>query len=518
MKKYYIFLFFISFSDIGFSQNLPVEAWRDTFFVEESGLDPARIKLDSSQNTYMICNNQSISGISLLKFDSTGTRIWASDFSIHPFLKHFYTFTLDDAGNTYTSVKFNDNYHFLPQGTTIFKHDPDGNIAWQKKYGTFEDRFNFAEMDTMGRLIIAGQNVSYDSTLNDFGFVNCINPANGDIIWQYILSGWHFNLGMKILSDKTEIVSYRGEQESLDFLEIVQIDYDGNLIQEYSKELINTPLIPLYVNPLGEVILGNDANKYSVTKITDQIDTLWHYVYPFFTTYSRSRDVIEDQNGEVYATGIVIESDSLDSEMLTCKFSSTGTLLWQKKYNVTNEKRRDGANKIGLDSQYAYAVGAGESTSPWSHLTIIAYNKVTGDQEYEVLLQHNLVFYATDIVVKENRVYYTASSHGGISDSYNSITGCVKFPSIMISATNLKENPAVSVFPNPSTEMVHITGLDPQQFERVDLLDLQGNLIVTQQVSSEAMSIPLGAVPVGTYTLVLRGGHIKMTKQIVVVR
>ncbi len=79
----------------------------------------------------------------------------------------------------------------------------------------------------------------------------------------------------------------------------------------------------------------------------------------------------------------------------------------------------------------------------------------------------------------------------------------VSFVSNAIGANELQATPAVSVFPNPASDFISLSNLQPNS--TIQICDLMGKSMFTKTLSSDALSIDLSSLSNGTYLLSING-------------
>jgi PKD repeat protein len=101
--------------------------------------------------------------------------------------------------------------------------------------------------------------------------------------------------------------------------------------------------------------------------------------------------------------------------------------------------------------------------------------------------------YGTHIITYE----YTASN-GCSNSSHQTITvGCA--------SVGIEELDALSVYPNPSFGIVMITGIEVKDYQRIEIVDQMGRVVLDKEVESSTMELDLSALASGQYIIRLEG-------------
>ena len=109
------------------------------------------------------------------------------------------------------------------------------------------------------------------------------------------------------------------------------------------------------------------------------------------------------------------------------------------------------------------------------------------------------------------KVYWNAQGIGqtGIFNNQRYLVDSISFN--VSSATGLSEyeNPSINIYPNPSNDLLNLEGLNKTDFETIEIINLQGQLIRQEEVKS---SIDVSNLPSGVYFLRLVGDRVYQQK------
>jgi hypothetical protein len=179
-----------------------------------------------------------------------------------------------------------------------------------------------------------------DTTVSEYKCVLAKYDVNGDTLWTALFDGIANNLGSKIALDQNNDVVVTGYQQ-LTWQPLV-FKYSGNGDFLWAKE-IAAPGISTF----SELKIGQDnmiytaglwdSSKILVVKLNPDGDTLWTAVTPALGTdqwYTTLSGFDVDQNGNVYASAIMNEPDSIlgypstENDFVLAKFDTNGNLEW----------------------------------------------------------------------------------------------------------------------------------------------------------------------------------------------
>lgn len=170
----------------------------------------------------------------------------------------------------------------------------------------------------------------------------------------------------------------------------------------------------------GNVYVAGVSFTYSTSddilliKYSPQGETLWIRKYDGGYAYSAEspRDMILDQQGNVYITGAIWGTGTANWDYITIKYSPDGDIIWVRKYTGPSTYRDFPSAMTINDSGYIYVTGGSGQSQYASDYVTIKYSSA-GDsiwvKRYNAPYDSNDI--ATDIVVDKNgNVYVTGIS------------------------------------------------------------------------------------------------------------
>ncbi len=115
-----------------------------------------------------------------------------------------------------------------------------------------------------------------------------------------------------------------------------------------------------------------------------------------------------------------------------------------------------------------------------------------------------------------------ASEHGFVSEASNSqfvatipeaIVGNVLTVDKDISTNEISEN-SVTIYPNPTTDFVNITGLE--NAERIEIINTLGQIVISENVTASTKQTNISDLAAGVYTLKIISGNNVVTKNLII--
>jgi len=245
------------------------------------------------------------------------------------------------AGHTYS---FGNGYYDV----WVLKLDSNGNILWQKTYGSSTTETTRAmELTSEGGCVVAAV-LGDPVILGDDADIWLIKlDKDGNIEWQkkYNQSRWDSVTSIQQTPDNGYIVLGRSRINDDYDTWILKLDKNGviqwqNLYRGSNDEFGNC----LIKTANGEYAIGGLVQyvDYQTHKIWANIlmlkldsdgNIIWQKQYGAGKHYAGTSSIQQTQDGEfIIAGGISDPEDYLDSTMCVLKLDDAGNLIWQKTY------------------------------------------------------------------------------------------------------------------------------------------------------------------------------------------
>lgn len=331
------------------------------------------IEIDSLNNIY-VCgssiNTGSQNDIVVLKYSPLGDLIWSRNFN-GVFNGNDYPsdMTMDHEGNIYITG-YSEISQFNEDCVTM-KYDSTGLLAWSQIYsgqGGQQDRGNKIIIGHDQNIVITG---TCFQQLTGFDFLTIKYDGTGNVLWTKTFNDepdFSIDNGISLSKDANNNIFVTGScANSITFKSnIVTLKYDpsGQLLWARKfNGLGNDDDFPvdIVIDGLNNIIVGgtttgfNTSLDYLILKYTNNGDSIWNRKY----SGSGSNDdilscIIIDRNDNIYVSGDVYSSNS---DILTIKYKSDGSIIWAKPYNGTGNGS-DICSSMFIDSTFnIYIVG-----------------------------------------------------------------------------------------------------------------------------------------------------------------
>ncbi len=326
------------------------QLWKQTFNGTANEDDNGKsIAMDAVGNVY-VAGYASQKGqgedMVVIKYDKSGNMLWSLNLNgTADSSDQVAAMALDNAGNIvvtgYTSNK--------STGTDIatMKIDPNGNKLWSKEYNGTDNGNDAARalaIDSAGNIYVTGYAVNTDS---NYDITTIKYSPKGEQLW---------------------VATYNGKGDDYDEANAIALDAEGNVYVAGFTDISEkrNDLILIKYNPSGEalftktysgkgnddearaitisgknvILTGHSANKsvdYDILTICYSTSGTQQWVQTYNGTLSSDDEgiaITADQNGNAYITGYT--NNIQDSEdIITLKYNSTGIQQWAKTFNGT---------------------------------------------------------------------------------------------------------------------------------------------------------------------------------------
>ncbi|MBX2892691.1 MAG: T9SS type A sorting domain-containing protein [Saprospiraceae bacterium] len=521
--KLFITFFFCSVLLASLSaQNQPVQLWQAAEYVKSMNIKGPTISLDKFQNTYMLTNQTDESpfgGFTLVKYDTLGNVLWKRHSQVGIIGILYGSFTVDSLGNAYVGQWYDGGLPGYDADAVLIKYAPDGAKQWEANYGlnqSGDSYLYYSEMDTLnGRLITLGMNLHETDPAENFLFVQAVDTSDGSVTWRTKIAGVFRPQNLRVQSDHIQLLSTRYKPDSKYFVSTL-VDFDGNITAQYEKPYSGYEIDFNYISRTGDVVFGNRAFGYNVTRVNVQGDTLWAYVHPLNSGTNKNwvRSVVEDTLLNIYATG-ALEIPGQNVEMTTSKININGEVEWQDIFQSSNGDFGDGGENVQIHGDRLVTSGATQLENSDVVGIIKVYNISNGFEEHNILISNENIFIVNKSFIITDKMLYVSEGYQSSINNMVAVTGCFLMPKISSSIDESKYPNRIIAFPNPTSDMIFISDIDLDVFESISVCDMNGRIVMQKRVEAEQEKILLSGFPPGIYTVCIYGKNLKIMKKIV---
>jgi hypothetical protein len=214
----------------------------------------------------------------------------------------------------------------------------------------------------------------------------------------------------------------------------------------------------------------------------------------------------------VYITGKSYSGVSNGFDIITVKYDSTGTQLWDKNFNGSSNDH-DVSEAIDLDADgNVYVLGTSVNSTTAEDFQLIKYD-TAGTQLWEKKYTYSNAAgsqeYAMALFVDELNNIYAA----GMSALDYAI---VKYSQTAVGVEEVQAELAVRIFPNPSGGNFMIDNPKNDKPLYLNVYNVLGSVIYQSKIIDSKSQIDLSAQPNGVYFLAFSNSQTRFTTKIVI--
>ncbi|MHA2610064.1 MAG: InlB B-repeat-containing protein [bacterium JZ-2024 1] len=245
----------------------------------------------------------------------------------------------------------------------VLKLDANGNILWQKTYGTARlDEVESIQQTSDGGYIVAGRTFSFAAGLDDIWVLKL--DANGNVLWQKTYGGTDSDGASSIqqTSDGGYIVagvtkSFGGGSWNI---WVLKLDANGNVLWQKTyggtdsdgASSIQQTSDGGYIVAGGTRSFGAGSDDIWVLKLDANGNVLWQKTYGGpYNDWAYSLQQTSD--GGYIVAGSTYSFGAGSDDIWVLKLDADGNVLWQKTYGGADG---DGAYSIQQPSDGGYIV------------------------------------------------------------------------------------------------------------------------------------------------------------------
>jgi len=523
MKAPLVLTFTLLISGLLFSQPVPI--WSSSISSNFSWYiyDKPILKFDNLGDIILVGNISGTSNKDMLvvKYSPSGNILWQRTYNN--------VYDNDDIAIDFDIDKMN---NILIIGKTVtdssksdgilVKYNTSGDLMWQNTYNGVarkDDAFNAISLTSEGTSLITG--FSSTDTLNHQKLLITKIDSSGNTIWTTTYSTdslASFNgEKIKVSNNSIKVLGsmYRNGPSQVKFL-LLRLDTNGTIT--FSNETItDRPGSCFYQDNIGNAYIGYGVwERFKISKIDSSGNLLWSDTYvselPLSVSGDEVRAIVVDSIQNIYVTGRHYgEVAQTNADILTLKYTPTGTRIWTKRYTYLSNNAADIPNDIILDKNLnVYVAGQSERTIAGADYDYIVVKYDNTGSEIGTIRFNNASNgddAITSLIVSDDSSIY--------------VTG-LSFPNTLSSTTTQKYNSFVAVgiqdlnannknirtFPNPfsSTTEISFENIEKSVYS-FELFDISGRVLLREKTTSSKIDIQGNTYNDGMYFFNLTNGQ-----------
>lgn len=451
-------------------------------------------------------------GAFIMQTDSVGNTIWAKSV-VFPKETYPTTFQPTNDGGLIMAGRTMDN--FFQNDMCLIKFDSLGNYQWGKQFGgTGWDLGMNAIQASDGGFVLCGR-YSFSGTKNRVAIIK--TTSTGSVQWASSFSDTssfsaseptgivETNSGYMIAGKTLVVNSNPNDYDGL----LLHVNTNGNLLwgktfgrNEFDsfsaiKESSDGNFI---VSGWIDTISGGIAREMLLMKITESGSILWAKSYG-----STGDDValaVEEASDGYMLAGTSLSFGTGMDDFYLIKTNSLGNIVWTNSYGDTGEENLYDMKRT-QDNRYILC-GSTLSFNAFSDMAYIVKADSLGESGcFQINAPTNQ---ATLQLTSKNNGWLYFSGAGT-----DTVISCTVQAENVIHLTfcfwnevaNMENASAISIYPNPVAEQLHLNNIGEQT--NASVYDLAGKLIFQKEIEKDA-TLNVATLPAGSYMLMLRFG------------
>ncbi len=337
-----------------------------------NGADYGRkIVIDKFNNIYVAVSiyNSTDYDFALIKYNSSGTQLWIKEY--------------DGTANSTDIVRdivldYSGNIYLTGESTGIgtafdcltIKYDTAGNLIWVRRYDSGINK------NENGRVI-----KHYGNNIYVFGACTNLQDKDNYLLIKYDTSGnqkWvrtYFDvddISQDMILDKIGNIYVTGTSFTMGLgwdIGIIKYSQEGNVIWsrrfDYNNGNGESPN-SIAIDSLNNIVITGftmDRFTYYKSILTVKYDSsgslIWNRVYfrNQINNYDVGSYICADKNNNLYVTGYITKNDLNDRDYITIKYKSNGDTAWIRTYGGPGNQM-DYPNSLVIDNRnFAYITG-----------------------------------------------------------------------------------------------------------------------------------------------------------------
>jgi hypothetical protein len=439
----------------------------------------------------------------------------------------------------------------LNKDVSLIKIDKYGNKIFSKTYGgsSIDEAFGIAQTTDGKYFYLTGGTFSF-STAPAFAsaYLLKIDAQTGNLVWSIYFNGAG---GCSVVANDDGGCTFTGGAGSISSVSktfAARVDKDGNVLWQNVYGNGASAGKSIRKTPDGYAILTSD---FYLLKTDSNGNEQWEKSYAVSGMECSGSSVKETSDGGFIAVGMNQNSDQTFRNIYVVRTNSTGDTLWTKIIGTNGRKSEglsveiatDGFVITGYDNDFANSIYSNFITKIDENGNVIwskdiessNYNQwlysvvKCNDGGYMMTGQNNGIVYVAKADINGNVGCYESDA-GMISFSPNTVVTIMtpaqlavnpivnNCATIIGSATsesticedlvgikekvNFQETP-ISIYPNPATDYVMITG---GKNSSLQIFSSLGALVLSKNITQNEEKISLNGLPNGLY-LISFGNH-----------
>ena len=323
------------------------------------------IALDASGNVYITGTTTSYGAgyedVLLLKYNSSGNLLWYKTWGGYNY-DYGRGIAVDGSGNAFITGS-TDSYGTGNNNVFLLKYDSSGNLLWYKTWGSSENAGGSGiALDSSGNIFITGSTYSYGAGNRDTLVLKY--DSSGSLLWNKTWGGSGDDWGNGIALDGSGNAFITGFTDSYgtgnNDAFLLKYNSSGNLLwyktwggsdRDYGYEIALDGLGKAYITGVTYSYGLGNSNAF-LLKYDSFGNLLWYKTWggDSYGDYAYGYGIAVDGSGNTFITGTYTSYGPYDVDGILLKYDSSGDLLWEKTWEVSDDDSGESGFGIALDA------------------------------------------------------------------------------------------------------------------------------------------------------------------------
>lgn len=503
--------------------------WTEDFTVGNRNYFSTSPQIKASTNTFSVDGMQHTADgdrLLIVKYDLNGDTISSHIFGNDSMPYHMVDYKFDDQNNVYLLMR-----KYLEQHKSkifIQKYSLSGNLIWIEQIHEIADT-SYAPHS----LGIINDSTLFVTGYQEYNYPTMANPNNVTItvaqLYAYSTNG---NQLWKRAFDPISEIEYFAYgifiHNNTAFLfanvnTLVTVDYNNNIVVS-TRPAVSGGINAIQLTPDNKLLLTGQL-FYNIYKLNLNGTLVWHENYGTNLPSNVTGDVInamfQDGAGNIYVSGQHYgdeygTSNYSNADILTIKYDNMGTLVWENRFEFGIDNA-DIGNCITLKNGNLYVGGQSQRMgvgTDYDYLVLkmdTVIGMTTGNYRYNGITNGDDVVTSLHALDNDSLLLTGLS---GITNNFNWTTQLLS--NVILSASSVKPNKSVEVFPNPiqNGEVLSIDGIGGVEYS---ITSTTGQIIQQGKLEADELNtLQILGMATGVYILQVKTDYQTLSSKIIV--
>src|SRR5690606_36684053 len=439
--------------------------------------------------------------LGIIKYDISGNLI-----SEQIFNHGFTDYKFDELGHLYV-MNLSGTVN-LESNIVLRKYTLNGDLIWSdeiQQTGYYYEPLSLFISENNTIFITAKRYMmNYDNAIWDITHRLYAYDMDGNQLWERVLTGFTLDDSV-VYNNEIYLIGYSSQNKKL-----MKVDTNNNLTLDVGISIGGISAKSIYLSQDNK-LLTVDMFDYQITKLDLNGNVLWSVNYNPNSTYEKPASLTQDENGNIYITGMAQIPDLSNTNILTLKIDNDGNIVWDNLFPEGKLPIGKTDGDIFFKNGYVYIGGESKEDS---NFLVLKIDSQTGDLSGTYRFNGVEGSTVTSLYVfDDNKVAITGNAYNDWPTFFWT-TQLLSESSFSVENPEYLEN--VKLYPNPLDEN-QLLMIEAENLKSYTVYSLTGQLLQQGKFESGSFhTLPLQNLTKGVYLLKLNNDRQTLTKKIVI--